>query len=491
MKSIVSKPYLPNFRKFFGICFGAALLTQIGIAVEKPNIIVLLADDLGYSDLSCYRNQLREIPEHPLATSNTPNLDQLASQGMRFTDFYSGSAVCSPSRAALLTGRNNNRVGIFNWIPPQTPMHLPLEEWTLPEMLQQQGYRTAHFGKWHLTAENTPIPTAHGFETAFWTHNNARPSHQNPENFLDGDTAIGTLNGYSCQIVMDRALHWLETQDSGSPFYLNVWFHEPHEPVAAPPEFASRHDRMPDYYGCIENMDHQIGRLLSWLDETGLSENTLILFSSDNGSQVMGSNEPLRGEKCFNWEGGIRVPFIVRWPQHIPAGRVSNVPGYFPDILPTLSSILEVNLPSDRIYDGTSLREVWFKDSDNAQREEPIFFYRYFHDPICMLRDGDWLLLGYQNPPEPYRENYDEYDLALIKPEPDKPKWSKWGFQASHMRMILDQEPHYFELYQVSEDIGQRQNVFDDHPDRSLQMVKQMKLMQRDVVNEGSQCNWY
>ena len=399
-----------------------------------PHVILILADDLGYNDLSCYRTAHEYEADRP-PTTRTPHIDRLAEEGIRFTDFYCGAAVCSPSRAALLTGRNSTRVGIYNWIPPDQPMHLRDSEITLAEMLLKQGYRTAHFGKWHLTAEGMgqPLPEDQGYETSFFTYNNAHPSHHNPVNFFRDTLPAGPLEGYSCQLVVDEALNWLHNrEEKDSPFYINIWFNEPHEKVAAPDSLKVRHPYHPAYYGCIENMDHAVGRLLRYLEEEGLEEQTLVIFTSDNGSQVMGSNKPLRGEKAFNLEGGIRVPFLVRWNGKVPAGRVSGTVGSFTDVLPTLASLTGAERPSGRVLDGEDLSRVFTGEQPDHRREQPVFFFRYFHDPVCMLREENWVLLGYQEEPLEYRDDYNQRALANLQPDSGTARWSMWGFQPRH-----------------------------------------------------------
>ncbi|MCK5367435.1 MAG: sulfatase-like hydrolase/transferase, partial [Cyclobacteriaceae bacterium] len=223
-----------------------------------PNVVLMLADDLGYNDLTCYRNsnhgQSLEFPP----TSQTPHIDKLAEEGIRFTDFYCGAAVCSPSRSALITGRNATRVGIYNWIPEESPMHMRASEITIAELLKKKSYNTGHFGKWHLTSKGTdqPLPNDQGFDYSFYAYNNANPSHHNPENYYRNGEPVGKLEGYACQLVVDEALQWLdENNDHQTPFYINVWFNEPHLKVAAPEELTKRHRYNQEYYGAIENMD--------------------------------------------------------------------------------------------------------------------------------------------------------------------------------------------------------------------------------------------
>lgn len=472
------------------------VLTVFGCTTKQgseklPNIILIVADDLGYNDLSCYRaanNNQSELA----STSETPHIDKLAKDGIRFTNFYSGAAVCSPSRAALLTGRNKTRLGIYNWIPADTPMHLKSAETTIAEMLKEKNYATAHFGKWHLTSENMPQPEPldQGYDYAFWTHNNAIPSHKNPNNFIRNREETGILEGYSCQLVVSEARKWLDSQqNTDTPFYINLWFHEPHSKEAAPDSLKAKHQRNKAYYGCIENMDYAVGHLVEYLQETGMDENTIIIFTSDNGSRYLGSNEPLRGEKCFQYEGGIRVPFIVSWKEKINANRESDIVGHFTDVLPTLAAITHSQIPQKEIIDGENLADFLQGTNESYTRNEALFFYRYFHDPICMLRQGDFVLLGYQNEPKAWQLDYDGGAEALFKPTDDEPRWSQWRFQESHMKALKLQEPKYFELYNVKTDVAQRIDLSTKKPEQTEHMKQTMLQKRKEMLAEGG--DWY
>lgn len=466
------------------------LSASIIFAEEKPNVILILADDLGYSDVSCYRSEHESLYEQP-STSQTPNIDKLAENGIRFTDFYSGAAVCSPSRAALLTGRNCTRVGIYNWIPENQPMHLRTEEITIAEILKKAGYNTGHFGKWHLTSKDMgqPLPMNQGFDYAFYTYNNANPSHHNPVNFYRNGEAVGELKGYSCQLVVDEALNWLnKIEKKDKPFYVNLWFNEPHEKVAAPPEFAKNHEYRDQYYGCIENMDHAIGRLTDYLKNNDLEKNTIVIFTSDNGSQVASSDNPLRGVKTLNYEGGIRVPFIAKWPLKIPSSSVSKVPGSFTDVLPTLTALTKTKQPKDRVHDGIDLSKVFIENAP-LKRDKPIFFFRYFHEPITMLRSGDWVLIGYQDEPLPYEMFYDIRELAKLKPAEGEPRWSMWGFQEKHMEFLKTAIPQHFELYNIRDEILQKTDISEKHPELAKRLIKKTLQLREEMIKEGG--DWY
>ncbi|MDD4226986.1 MAG: sulfatase-like hydrolase/transferase [Mariniphaga sp.] len=473
--------------------FFLSLFTGVSFSVmssSKPNVILILTDDLGYSDISCYRDMFDNQPNRP-STSRTPNIDRLADQGMQFTDFYCGAAVCSPSRSSLMTGRNATRVGIYNWVPENEPMHLRAEEYTLAEMLKDAGYQTGHFGKWHLTSMgmNQPLPTDQGFDYAFFTYNNANPSHRNPENFYRNGQAVGPLEGYSCQLVVNEAMEWLSRIDKNqTPFYVNLWFNEPHEKVAAPEEFSQHHEYRKEYYGCIENMDNAVGRLMEYLKKNNLEDNTLVIFSSDNGSQISSSNNPLRGAKAFNFEGGVRVPFIIKWPGMIPKGNVSSQIGSFTDILPTLASITGASIPSGRTIDGEDISSV-FRGSETFNRTKPVFFFRYFHEPVTMLRQDDWILIGYHDTPLPWAQNYDVRKHAKLKPDPGTEEWSMWGFQPRHMEYLKTAIPQHFELYQIREDILQKKDVKKEFPEITEKMKKMSLLLRQEMIEEGG--DWY
>jgi arylsulfatase A len=467
--------------KFIRLIFILLFVAGCKKETDKPNIILILADDLGYNDVSSYRNSNFEGHYENAPTCQTPNIDRMAEQGMRFTDFYCGAAVCSPSRAALITGRNATRVGIYNWIPPNGPMHLRSEEITIAELLKKENYKTGHFGKWHLTSEGMgqPLPNDQGFDYSFFAYNNANPSHENPENYFRNGEPVGKLEGYACQLVVNEALQWLDKNDANTPFFINVWFNEPHVKVAAPEELTKRHEYNQEYYGAIENMDIAVGRLMDYLEKNDLTNNTLVIFTSDNGSQWDHSNDPLRGEKCFNYEGGLREPFIVSWPAKIPKGEVSGFNGSFTDILPTIASITNIPLPSDRVYDGEDISSVFFDGQNELERQNPIFFYRYFHDPICMLREGDWCLLGYDEL-IPKAESLNEGQLGKIKP---------WHFMPNHMEYLKTLTPKFFELYNLKEDKEQEVDLSEKHPELVAKMKKKMMELREEMIIEGE--DWY
>ena len=435
-----------------------------------PNIVIFLADDLGYADLSCYDSE----------NTRTPNVDKLAREGVKFTDFYAASPVCSPSRAALLTGRNPNRVGIYSWVPDNSPMHLRLSEITIPELLRSKGYATAHFGKWHLamwcpeceddSLKLRPTPADHGFDYWFGCDNNAIPSHNNPTNYMRNGISVGQLNGYACQLVADETIDWLNDHwDGVRPFFLNVWFNEPHEKVAAPPKYSEKHlkngmnEHDAHYYGSIENMDEAVGRILKYLDDIGVSDETLIIFTSDNGSKLKGSNGVLKGYKSQIWEGGVRVPAIIRWKNRVDENFICTTPVCLADLLPSICEITGINTP-DLELDGQSL---WpFLKNDHTGREKPIYiFYHRFGD--AMFRINEWCLIGH------------------LGEESTGKNW----FGKTQMNYILNNEPESFELYNLDNDLQQTTDVKTQNRKVTNKLKRKMVGLYRETIKEGG--DWY
>ncbi len=258
----------------------------------RPNFIQILADDQGWGDLACFG--------HPFIKS--PHLDKLAAEGMKFTQCYAADSVCSPSRAATLTGRTPFRNGVYRWIPHNHFCHLPRSEVTTPQLLRKNGYQTAHFGKWHLSyydeksvpgkPEEThsfrmggelagqPTMNDYGYDYWFATGNVARPNHENPRNFFLNGKALGELKGFSAQIVAREFVAWLkEHRKENHPFFITVWFHEPHGPINSDPEYLKRYPQINDpslrqYYANITQIDEAVGVIVSALKEAGLFENT-------------------------------------------------------------------------------------------------------------------------------------------------------------------------------------------------------------------------
>jgi arylsulfatase A len=386
----------------------------------RPNVIIFLADDLGYGDLGCYG--------HPRI--RTPHLDAFAKQGVRLTQCYAASAVCSPSRSAILTGRTPHRNGVYTWIRARSEVHLRTTEITLPRLLKGAGYATGHVGKWHLNGKfndpGQPQPGDHGYDHWMATQNNAAPSHRNPDNFVRDGKPMGTLNGYSAPLVVDEAIEWLTSgRDRSKPFFLTVWTHEPHLPIESAPEYQALYPELDDdlrqHHGNVSQLDHAFGRLMKALEERKLAESTFVFFTSDNGpegdgrkNRTRGGTGGLRGRKRAMYEGGIRVPGIARWPGHIPAGGTVHAPVIGSDLFPTILGLCGVRPPTDRVLDGADVRGILTGKVETLERTVPLY-WRLNMAPNNLhlaMRDGDWKILAAQD--------FSKVELYNLKSDPNE-----------------------------------------------------------------------
>jgi arylsulfatase A len=417
----------------------------------RPNVIIFLADDLGYGDLGCYGHTVIK----------TPHLDRFAREGMRFTQCYAASPVCSPSRAAILTGRTPYRNGVFTWIPAESFLHLRTSEITLPKLLREAGYCTCHVGKWHLNGNlldpKQPQPSDHGYDWWFATQNNAHPSHQNPVNFVRNGQPVGELEGYSALLVVQEAIQWLRKhRDPRKPFFLTVWTHEPHLPIESAREFLGLYPDLlrsdPDcaqHHANVSQLDHAFGNLMLTLDELGLRNNTLVVFTSDNGPEgagtkgrTRGSTGGLRGRKRSLYEGGIRVPGIIRWPNRIAPDTVCDTPIIGSDLFPTVLAAAGVAAPKDRTLDGVNLLPLLA--GKPLTRPIPMY-WRYHAAPgpfKVAMRDGDWKILA---------------DLSFTQ----------------------------FELYHLGNDPKETQNLADKHPDKLDELRDRLRKLHDEIEKEG------
>ena len=385
-----------------GAC--AAFLPGRGLRAERrvgrPNIILCMADDLGWGDPGFNGNSVIA----------TPNLDVMAKAGLRFTRFYSAAPVCSPTRGSCLTGRHPYRYGVFF----ANVGHLRDEEVTLAEVLKSQGYATGHFGKWHLGTllpdysgkgpgrtpqENYMTPGMAGFDEWFSTeYAVATWDPYDPENFHgkgydvralywhNGTNITEPLEGDDSRIIMDRALPFIRrTAREQKPFLAVVWFHAPHAPVVAGPEYRARYSGYSEgeqhYYGCITAMDEQVGRLRAELRRLDIADNTMLWFCSDNGPEgkdgkqgrFRGSAGPFRGRKRSLFEGGIRVPALLEWPGRIEGGRVTGLPCCTSDYYPTILDALSAHVQGQpEPVDGVSLLALI--EGGVERRPSPIAF---------------------------------------------------------------------------------------------------------------------
>ena len=479
----------------------------------RPNVIVLLSDDLGWKDLGCYNGPVK-----------TPTLDGLAANGVRFTDFHAGAAVCSPSRATLLTGRQHIRTGVYHVIDDEVHvMHLLEHEVTLAEVLKEAGYATAHFGKWHLGwplhGQGKPTPDKHGFDYWFATVNGAFPSQRNPRNFIRNGKPVGPLEGYSCQLLVDEAIQWLDAMRApNQPFFLNVWFHEPHAPLAAPDQIVSQYGDLKDpaalYSGTIENTDRAVARLVAKLKDMGVLENTLIIYSSDNGSYREDRNGSLRGSKGSNFEGGIRSPGVFCWPGGMVRGRVEHEPAGSVDLLPTVCGLLGIDKPKGVHLDGSDLSPLLTGRANQFARHQPLFWFLPTSNPAAAIRDGRYSLVGYRN----YELPQDRRAMAAVfdriaeilgkgagksgesnlrnrifntefgNPEADRLRIQYVQlntFQESWIPLIKAGGFSRFELYDLAADPRQETDVSARHPDVVARLKKQLLEINAGVMADA------
>ena len=352
---------------------------------DHPNVILIMADDLGYGDVGFTGNE----------KIKTPSLDNLAAEGVVFDRFYTSASICSPSRAAALTGRHHYRTGVL----AAHTAGLRTGELTIAEALKDEGYATGFFGKWHLgwvrpedgsSRGYYSPPWHHGFDLAFatrsavptwdpnvspvdiWGHKKGEKWHPESPYVLNGAAVTDNIEGDDSRVIMDRVIPFIREQaEQDKPFFAVVWFHTPHDPVVAGPEYLEMYESLPEpkqrhFYGAITAMDDQVGRLRKELAELGIDDETVLFFTSDNGPADRATREgiasagPFRGHKHTHYEGGIRVPSIVAWPGTIEPGRNEFLSGLV-DYVPTVMDLADVDASKqlkDRPMDGVSLSPV-------------------------------------------------------------------------------------------------------------------------------------
>jgi arylsulfatase A len=346
-------------RNFLRCAAGAVSAATLTGAARTPNIVMILCDDLGYGDLHCYGSELE-----------TPNLDRMASQGVRFTNFYAANQVCSPSRAALMTGRYPTRVGVPQVLFPRDTQGLALDEVTLPQTLKKVNYNTMCVGKWHLGHTPKYLPTARGFDEYFGVpYSNdmtPRPLMHNTET-LEEPAKLETLTPR----YTEQAVKFIE-RSKDRPFFLYMPHTYPHIPLAASDRFRGK-SKSGLYGDVIAEVDWSVGEVLNTLKSNHLDRNTLVFFSSDNGPWYQGSPGRLRGRKGWSYEGGVREPFIAWMPGRIPAGRVSNAVGSMMDIYPTVAKLCGAPLPAKPL-DGIDLWPAITSKVSATDREMLLYF---------------------------------------------------------------------------------------------------------------------
>lgn len=407
---------------------GASLFCAQAASVRPLNVVFILADDLGWTDLGCYGSDLHR----------TPHLDQLAREGVRFTQAYA-MPVCSPSRAAILTGRHAARLGMTIWregalrpaqneklLSAQAIPDLPHSETTLAEVFKAAGYLTFHVGKWHLgDADHSPetqgfdlnIGGTHWGAPATYFHPFSGPFGQEREFRYVPGLGLGKPGDYLTDRLTDEALKLIEAADS-RPFFLNLWYYTPHTPLDGKPGLVEKYrtriqpglrHQNPDYAAMIETLDTNVGRVLAHLKKRKLTERTVIIFASDNGSTIIQhrgrqvtTNHPLRSGKGSLYEGGIRVPLIVRLPGKTPRGGTCEQPVICTDLFPTLLELCGLTATNGVApagpLDGISFASLLREPGARLNREALFFHYPHYYmttTPVSAVRSGDWKLLEY------------------------------------------------------------------------------------------------
>lgn len=359
---------------------------------RPPNVVLVYADDLGYGDIGFYG----------APRIRTPHIDRLAREGVRFTDFYVAQAVCSASRTALLTGAYPNRIGILGALMPQSTIGIAEGETTLGELLKGRGYATAIYGKWHLGHLPPFLPTRNGFDDYFGLpySNDMWPNHPEKMQFpplpLYSRESVLTINPDQSQLTGEygrRAVAFIES-NRARPFFVYLAHTMPHVPIFASARFRG-HSRQGLYGDVIEEIDDSVGQLLATLQRLGLERDTLVVFASDNGPWLSygdhaGSAGPLREGKGTAFEGGVRVPFVARWPGHIPAGSLVREPAMTIDVLPTLARLVGAPLPP-RPIDGLDISPLLLGEAGARSPHEALLFY--YGTELRALRAGRYKLV--------------------------------------------------------------------------------------------------
>lgn len=427
-------------------------------SAPTPNVVIIFCDDLGYGDIGCFGAEGYE----------TPNIDRLAEEGVRFTQFYAAQPVCSASRVALLTGCYPSRVGIQGALGPSSKIGIHDDEMTIAEMLKQKGYATAIFGKWHLGHEPQFLPSRHGFDEYFGLpySNDMWPLHPDMQKLspavrkrrigfpdlplFDGEEIVIEAVTADDQKQLttwytEHAVDFIRRQKD-KPFFLYVPHSMPHVPLYVSDKFAGKTKR--GLFGdVIAEIDWSVGEIAEALENNGVAENTIVIFTSDNGPWLSygdhaGSTGPLREGKGTCWEGGVREPFLARWPGHIPAGSVCDIPAMTIDILPTLAHLVGAKLPEHPI-DG---RDIWplLAGDPNAKSPHEAYYFYYANNQLQGVLSDHWKL-------------YLPHSYRTLAGRPG----GKEGLPVPYEQREL-QSP---ELYDTRSDISETTDVASKHPE--------------------------
>ncbi|MEM9399153.1 MAG: sulfatase [Verrucomicrobiota bacterium] len=428
---------------------------------QKPNFVFLLVDDLGWGDFGCYGAQFYE----------TPNIDNLASQGMLFTNGYAACTVCSPSRAAILAGRYPARLRLTDWIKgherpyaklkvPDWNMRVEHDRVLLPEALKEAGYDTAFIGKWHLMPIDQPdyeehYPTNHGFDINVagrdWGQPKGKGKYFSPFGMPNLDD--GKPGDFLTDKLTDVAVDYLDSRDSNNPFLLYFSYYTLHGPLMAPPELIEKYKEKaktfnnekneylnPERAGMVECLDNSVGRIMTKLEQKGFAKNTVIILTGDNGGDRDSTTGGLKGFKAFSHEGGVREPLLVKWPGKTKMNSICDVPVIGTDFYPTMLEIAGLPPKSDEHVDGVSMVPLLTGEKEELERKNLYWHYPHYHrtKPYGAIRSINWKLIEF--------------------------------FEDGHL-----------ELYNLETDPYEKTNLAAEHPEKVQELLKQLKAWRKSV----------
>jgi arylsulfatase A-like enzyme len=431
--------------KVAGVFLSLLLVEYLACAATKsqlPNFVIIFTDDQGYQDVGCFGSP----------NIKTPNLDRMAREGMRFTDFYVGQPVCTASRAALLTGCYPNRVGLLGALGPHSKIGIGDRESTIAQVLKTRRYATAIFGKWHLGDSPQFLPTRHGFDEYFglpysndmWPNHPTNGKNYPPLPLIEGEKVIGLMPDQTQLTTRytDHAVRFIE-RNRDRPFFLYVAHNMPHVPLHVSDKFKGKSAR--GLYGdVIMEIDWSVGQILDALKKNGLDRKTLVVFTSDNGPWLLygnhaGSALPLREGKMTTFDGGLREPCIMRWPGKIPPGTVCHELAATMDLLPTMAKLAGAEVPADRVIDG---RDIWplMSSEPGAKTPHEAYFY-YWNKHLQAVRSGKWKL---------------HFVHDYIHPDPPGHDGKPGKYATRKLEVAL---------FDLQSDVSETNNVADQHPD--------------------------
>ncbi len=446
-------------------------------ADARPNVLFILADDWGWGDLSCHG--------HPVL--KTPNLDRFAKEGAEFLQFNVNSPVCSPSRAAFITGQVPGRFFIQHVFAPKKNRPYPVPDWLdvkavmLPRLFKEAGYATAHYGKWHLAspdAPSAPPVTQYGFDdVSIWSSLNG-PQLRDlgeeywPEEFrkAGGKEKDPELIGVCSEIAAHKAMEFM-LKTKGKPFFVNLHIREGHFPYKPLPSYREPYKNVPEpeqtYYASLGNADRFLGELFKFLDDNGLRDNTIVIFTSDNGPELMtptpnvgryaacGETGGFKGRKRSLFEGGIRVPFFIRWPARIPAGYVNHKTVLTAvDILPTLCAAAGIPLPEGYVSDGENLLSAL--EGKEILRTKPVLESFFYTDKV--IRKGEEI---------PWK--------AKLAPKRQPHDWVNLSIRDGDLKLVYESATGRTELYDLGKDPYETTDIAGQHPEAAADLLKRLK----------------